>query len=347
MSKTLNEIAGGENLSGLIQGIKPGIPSPIPEAFTTPNQQVSGDTAKWQEVDGTRKTAQQVHMGSPSRSMKNIEGIRNRVAKMIHTFHNLPFDMAQLRMLEDANGNRQKMGMQEIIRQTTIFKNRFENLRTASILNTLSDAKIIFDGEGNLQAPGSSGVVEVEFGTPAANRDQLAGTIGTSWANTAAPIQKDVVAIRKLGVHTTGYPIKHAFYGEDVSDFIFNNATLKTIINESPRLNEAAAQGEIGSPFLGLTWHAVNESFFENEDGTIVEIFASDKVVFTPDPSPEWWDVIEGSFAVPMDVSVGTDAMDILGSFAEINGMFSYATQTLDPPGILQLAGDTFLPMFH
>ena len=350
MSKTLNEIAGGENLSGLIQAVKGGIPVTVPDEFMRVGQRVSGNTAKWQEVDGTRKLAQQVHRGSASKTMKNIEGVRNRVAEMISVFHNLPFDSELQSMLEDENGNRQKMGLQEIMRQVTLFKERFVNLRTAATLNTLSDAKIIFDGDGNLQPPGGSGIVEVDFLTPASNRDQLDVTgggdiIAVSWDNPAAPIHQNVAQIRKAGIQKTGYQIRHAFYGEDVPEMFFSNTVLKELITHSTRLQDAMAEGEIASPFLKLQWHAVNESFFENQDGTIAEIFAADKVVFTPDPSPEWWDVMEGSAPVPMDVSVAADAMGIHSSITEINGMFSYATQILDPVGILQYAGDTFLPM--
>lgn len=350
MSTTLNEILGGRNLSGLIQAVKPGIPTPIPESFFSSSQMKSGDTAEWQEVDGTRKLALQVHYGSPAKTMVNLEGVRKRTAQMVHTFHDLPIDLPTLMMLEDENGARQKMGLQEVIRQTTIFNTRFDNLRNGTMLSTLSDGKILFDAQGNFVEPGGSASLTVDFGVPAGNRDQLdvfgsGAIIGTTWATDTTDIAGDIRNIRKSAVQLTGYPLAHAFYGENILEYIFSNTILKEAINRSQKGQDGMLADELPDPFLNLQWHPMNEAFFVNQSGDVKELWGGDKIVFTPEPSAEWLDTIEGSYPVPTGMTVAPDAVSAHSAFTETFGRFSYAIQELNPPGVRQFAGDTFLPM--
>jgi len=68
--------------------------------------------------------------------------------------------------------------------------------------------------------------------------------------------------------------------------------------------------------------------------------------VFTPDPSPEWWEVIQGTYPIPSDIgNVSNDAMASLRNVSVEPGMFSYAHVLSDPVTIKHLAGDTFLPV--
>ena len=352
--KTLQEILGAENLIGLINSKIGGVPDDmIPDAFMRPTRNFSGDIATWLQADTTRKVARQVHYGSPSKKVNDIPGISERTSKAIHSFENIDHEMSVLMNLKstDGNGARQRLGMQEIARQTTEFKRRGTNLRTAAVTSALANAKINFDSAGNLLSPTASGALTVDFGTPAGNRDQLnvdgsGDIIDVAWSLVGTPIHTQIAQLRKAARHLTGYPIRHAFYGENIPDFLFNNTVLKEFINRSERLRDAASEGEIASPFLRLQWHAMNESFFEDKDGNIVEMFGVDTVVFTPEPSPDWWEMQQGSFPVPNDLgAVSSDALAAVANVTEAFGMFSYAKIKTDPTTIEQFAGDTFLPM--
>jgi len=192
--------------------------------------------------------------------------------------------------------------------------------------------------------------VAVDFGVPSGNREQLdvfgeGALISATWANAGTAIHSQVSALKKAARKLTGYPLRHAFYGGNILDYLLGNTKLKELINRTPSGQQAASANEIPAGFLGLQWHPIDEAFYVDADGAHQDFFGGDTVVFTPDPSPEWWEVVEGTYPVPTDLGqVGPDGQAALGGVAAAAGMFSYAAVSHNPVGIEQFAGDTFLP---
>ncbi len=347
MSKTLEQILGAENLVGVIQGIKNGIPADIlPPQFLRVTRTVEGNRATYHRVEGTRKTARQVHYGAPSteRQKKGVEEVPvNLLHSIEHENHN-PTVLLNLKQI--GNEQRQKLGRDEIARQVGLFNTLFENLRLASVYSIFRDGHIYFDGDGNLLNSSAGAALDVNMQIADNNKGQLNGIIAASWATAGTKIHTQIKNLKKEARKLTGYRLTDAFYGENILDHFLTNTALSAIINRNTTLQEAFAGGEIPDGFLGLRWHPIYEAFFEDNDDTNQEFIDGDAVVFTPTPSPEWWEVIEGTYPVPTNIgNLSSDALGALGNIMEVAGKFSYAKVTDDPVGIKHVAGDTFLPV--
>lgn len=347
MAKTLQQILGYENLTGIIQDPKGGIPATtLPPGFTNLRRPVEGNTAKWFAIEGNRKTARLVHYGSPSQA-RDMKGVTERTATMIHSFEHVIHDVPTLMMLQNfENPQVQQMGQQIVDQQTGQFRQGFNNLELAAIMKVLGAGTIYFDAGGNLLPTSSGALYTVDFQIPAGNKDQIGGIIGASWATASTPIIGDIAAIKKLALKNTGYPIQHAFYGASIIDDLLANTQVLALIGGSGELAGKIASGEIPNGFAGIPeWHPNNGAFFMDNDGTVQDIIGADTVVFTPEPDRTWWEIMEGSFPVPTNLTIAADASGALPNFSKAYGPFSYAEVKTDPPGIKHLAGHTFLPV--
>ena len=352
MAKTLQQILGGKNLTGVIQGVRGGVPSDIlPPAFMTTTRTVEGDHCTYRKVEGTRKTARQVHYGSKAR-VASISGVSEVPIKLLHSFESIGHSPATLMNLTELGSeSRQRIGQSEISRQTREFRQLFDNLRVAAIYSIFANGAIYFDGDGNLLPSSSGAVVTIDFAVPSGNQNQLdvlgdGAIITASWATAGTAIHKQIANLKKAARKLTGYPLRYAFYGENILDYLLGNTKLKEIINRNPATQAAALQNEIAPGFLGLTWVPIQDAFFVDQDDAKQDFFGGDTVVFTPEPSPEWWEVINGTYPVPTDIGeVAANGENALGNVAEVAGLFSYAVLSHNPVGIEQFAGDTFLPI--
>lgn len=345
MSKTLQQILGGKNLTGVIQGVKPGVPKDLfPPAFVTPTRTVEGDHCTYRKVSGTRKTARLVQYGSPSVA-RNLSGVSELPVKLMHSKEHITHAPAVLMNLTNlGDENKQKLGQGEITRQTAEFKDLFTNLRYSVVYSILRYGAVYFDGNGNLLPSSTGAVTTIDFGMSANNKNQLNGIISASWATAGTSIHAQIAALKKAARKATGYPITHCFYGSNILDDFLTNTKLKELINRTSVLQSGFAAGEIPNGFLGLQWHPMSEAFFNDNSGTDQDWFSSDICVFTPDPSPEWWEVIEGTYPIPTDIGkISADGAGALGQVTEAAGMFSYAQLLTDPVTIKQIAGDTFI----
>lgn len=352
MAKTLQQILGGKNLSGVIQGIKPGVPADfMPPGFINTTRTVEGDTATYRKIEGTRKTARIAQYGSPSQ-VRALSGVKEVSVKLLHSiesnFHK-PATLMNLTNLQDES--RQVLGQAEIARQTAEFKQLFYNLRISSIISALASGYIYFDGDGNLLPDSTGAVLSSDFQMAAGNQDQLdwdggGAIIAASWATAGTSIEAQIQDLQIAARRLTGYPIVHAFYGTNILGYFLGNTKLKEIINRYAAYQVGFSTGVIPDGFLGLKWHPAYESFFVDNDGSYQSFIGADTVVFTPEPSADWWEILEGTYPVPTNIgNVSPDAAAAMGNVATVAGQFSYAIVTSDPVTVKQVAGDTFLPV--
>lgn len=352
MAKTLQQILGARNLVGVIQGIKGGVPTDIlPASFMRITRRVEGDHCTYTKIEGTRKTARMVLYGSPSRN-RNLKGVSEVPIKLIHTAEHIihkPVTLLNLKNMD--NENKQKLGRMEITRQSREFRQLFDNLRMAAVFAVLSSGYVYFDEDGNLLPNSSGAFYTIDFQVPSGNKNYLdvfgtGAIIGATWATAGTDIIGDVVALKKAARKLTGYPIIEAFYGENILKYFLGNTVLKEMINRNTGFQTAFTSNEIPDGFLGLKWTPAYEAFFQDDDGTNQDFWSGDKIVFTPTPSPDWWEYIEGSYPVPTNLgSVHGDGAGALGNVTEVNGMFNYAILLEDPVTIKQVAGDTMIPV--
>lgn len=348
MATTLQEVLGYRNLTALAQGVIGGVPDDIlPSSFLTATSRIEGAHGSYKRVSSNRKVARLVHYGSASQRREQL-GVTDVPFDCMHTFEHMFHDMSVLTALErEDRQDLQELGQQTIAREAAEFGRYFTNLRVSAVYSALVNGAIYFDSSGNLlpNSTGADTARTIDFSVPANNKDQLNGIIGTTWATDSTDVAGDIKAIKEQARKDTGYPLRWAFYGANILEYLCSNTALANLINASPMASSFAGN-EIPDGFLGLNWRPANEAFFVDNDGSTQDFWSGDTVVFTPDPSPDWWEIVEGSYAVPTSMTVATDANSAKsGSMTRVYGAFSYAHPSMDPPGIKHLAGDTFLPL--
>jgi len=352
MAKTLTQIAGYEAMMGVVERIKAGLPADIlPSGFFTTTRGIEGAQGAYWRVDGTRTVARQAAYGSPSRRA-NLQGVTKVPVTLIHSIEHILHEVATFAQLTDwENPRRQQLGQDEIDRQSGEFFRLFRNLRTSAVFSALTLGAIYFDGNGNLLPSSTGAVVSVDFGIPAGNKDQLdilgdGAIIGASWATAATDIIGDLRAVktqmRKLG----GWVPKYAFYGDNIPGYLLGNTAFGKIMQSDSFAASQLRAGVIPDGTGGFNWRPLGEAFFVDQDGTTQSWCGGDTVVFAPEPSADWWEIIEGTYPVPTDLGVVTrDAAGMTANVTEERGFASWCSMNDDPVTIKQLAKDDFLPI--
>lgn len=343
-TKTLEQILGLVPLTGTIQATKTGVPMPLPEKFMTIVKPTIGDSGRYTQVTGQRRTAKLAMYGAPAvrRELKNV-AVKD--VKLIHSFEEISLNPLVLQQLRNYNNyDIQRMGMEEVARQVAEFKQLFVNLRATAILQALANGVLYFDGSGNLLPTSSGAVVTVSFGMSANNQNQLNGIIGATWDSGLTDIPAQLRLLKKTARQLTGYPLKYAFYGENVPSYITNNDYCSDYLSRNSKFNGFFSDsGELADGLFGFTWVPVYEAFYEDFNSTNQAIFGANSVTFTPEPDPGWWEVQEGTYIVPSTINIITDANAALASARQVQGMFGYGAMTHNPPTIQMYFGDTFL----
>lgn len=348
MSKMLSQLLAPDNLTGIIQTNVNGVPEDIlPSGFFTVTGRFSGNQGRYNKVAGTQNTATVQNYGAPAR-MVNKWGISTQPVTLLHAFESIAFDPADLvNLMAEDRPIQQQMGRQTVERNLANFAQRFRNLRISAVMSALATGYIYADGSGNLLPSSSGAVISVDYGVAAGHKDQIGGIIGASWATAGTDIAGDIEAIQANSIQTTGKVLKYAFYGDAVAGYLGGNTNIGALIHASPALSEQMARQSVGIPqgLLGLTWIPAGRSFFRDQTDTVRSWVDSDHVILTPEPSADWWGFLEGSYLVPRSIDLSSDAMSGLGDLQEVMGPFSFATKSVNPPGLVQYSGDTFLPV--
>ena len=353
---TLETILGARNLTGLIQKTKTRVPKVLGDEWFKVTRKTHGNTAEYITAPGQRTLARQTSYGSvaKSASMRNIGGVPT---VLLHTFERLEVPATVLLNLlapdSTDQGMRQEMGMQEVVRQLGAFKDKFENLRTTVPQMQLFTNHLYFDKDGNVLATSSGNVFDAGPGIPAANTVHItaggytAGLI-KDWENPATDIIGQLQALQQLAIKLTGFPIQQVHYGVNMPGYIASNTTAQQYLRYQLQMNaEYVRGGQIPQGFGGIPkWVPTGQAFYATEDAagaeTIVSYADADTCIFTPDPDPSWYEVIEGTYPVPRSIDVKSSAELAYSDFEEVAGQFSFAHASYNPPALEMFFGDTF-----
>ena len=352
---TLEELFAGRNLTKMVQGIKPGLPRRIPDAFFAVTDSVPGHVFEWLEFNGQRDLALIVAQDSPAHRIGHPDAV-SKSATMLRSFESQVFTANKLRNLIDPNSvsnQRDAMGRQFVMRSSEWFKQRQENLVQTAAQVMLLDFSLHFNERGEILTSSSGATVSIDIGIPAGQINQLdilgsGAIIGTNWATNSTDIIGDLAAIRDQMLQLGGWNITEAFYGANIAEYIASNDAAKEYIRRTPALATQAflRANKVPDGFQNLNWHDVHDAFYIDASGTVQTIIGDDEIVFTPPPGPEWWKYAQGTEMVPNGLGlVGTDAGDLLGDLSEVQGSFSYAKMGMNPVSIEQFAGLNWLPL--
>lgn len=318
----------------------------LPKEFFSLTTDVLADQARYMKVSGTRQVARRREYGAPA-TRRELVGISSQDVKLLHFFESKGIDVKLYQSLRNyTDYNVQNMGMQELARQAAQFRALFDNIRLAAVYMMLGTGILYFDSDGNLLPSSSGSAFSFDYGISANHLNQLNTIIGASWATTSTNIVLDVTQIKDQALKDTGYPIEMAFYGQNISTYIANNATAQEFLVRNPQMNQQFLDtGEIPNGFLGLTWVPVHSAFFADNDGTNQTFFGGDTVTFTPRIDRSWYEMVQGSYPVPTTFNPFPTAQAAVGSFDLKYGPFSFAVPQFAPPWCEMYYGDTFLPL--
>lgn len=353
---TLSELYAGRNLTGLVQGIKPGLPLRIPAQLLQPTDRVPGNSFSWDEIDGNREMAVIVSQKSPAKRVGH-RGVKRKSATMLRTFMSQVFDMNDLRNIlvpGSPNMVRDEMGRNYIQQQTTDFKTRIVNLVQTCCQVMLFKFALHFDENGKLLTSSSGAAVSIEVGIPAGQQGQLdilgdGAIIGASWATAGTDIVGHIESIKEQMLQLAGWQITEAYYGRNIAKYIGANTVAKEYINRTPSLATQMFERGTRVPqgFQELNWHYAGDAFYLDAAGAVQKPLGPDEIVFTPSPSDtSWWKHANGSEMVPTGLGqVGMKAEEMLANVREVIGEFSYAELINNPLSIEQFYGHNFLPI--
>lgn len=343
----IEQVLGFTPIMQMIEAIKPGIPNPLPPGFMNVTDRVENNVAVIHRTYGQRRLATNVPYGAPAVQAPQVK-IDQVPVILAHYFEMVrmsPVVLAKLRAFDKYEFNR---GKEMVALQMKNFVQRFVNTRIAASMSMLVNGKLWFNSAGNM-LPSSSGADAartVDAGISANHQSQLNGIVGTSWSTTTADILTDINQIKFQSLKDTGYEIKYAFYGLNIPAYLSQNDYVKYFLARDSAFNaEYLRNGHIPDGLFDLKWIPIFTGFFEDQDGTNQNIVANnDLVVFTPDPSPDWWGVVEGGYPVATTTDIQSDLMSALNSLDWKTGMFAFSNVALNPASLDMYHGDTFLP---
>lgn len=348
----LQSVLGGRQLSRAINLVKSGVPSDhLPAALLTPTEGIEGVNHTMRQYTGTRKTLRRAEYGAASRR-HTPKGVKEQPVVLNHFSENISIKAATLINLESDNGDRQRLGEQEVARQVAEARTVIDNTRVSSVAFSLALGKIHYNSDGELLSSSSGAQYTVDYGIPAGNLNQVAMNGGStifaqSWTGANAKIHQHMIELHKRYPQYTGYKIGAALYGSNILNYLVRNDDVRAYTKNSPQFQSSFYSGMvIPDGFLGVEkWYPAYQSHYEKEDGTIAEIFDPDSITFIPTPSTEWYGMVEGTTPVPG--SFGTSKPDLSSVLADVStqrGRWSYAYGTVDPVGATMVFGDTSLP---
>lgn len=351
---TFEELFAGRNLTRAVQNIKSGLPLSIPPAFMVPTDpRISGNVFQYPIVEGQRDLARLVSQGSPAVRVGH-QGVKWNTATMLRSFESQAFTGSKLVNLVSMGNDqvKQNLGAEEVARQTRWFKQRQVNLMQTSVQLMLYRSQISYNAAGQILNDTSGAVNTVDAGIAAGQKDQLnvdgtGAIIGASWNTASTDIVTHLAQIKDKARKLGGWELTYAFYGKNIPGYIAKNTTAKEWINrDSAQSRQAFAANKVPQGFQDFNWYPAGDAFFPDNGGTMRTILGDDEIVFTPEPSDDWWRLALGSEPVPGGVmQVGQSAADVASQLEEVFGMFSYATLGVNPVSIEQFAGNNWLPV--
>lgn len=349
----LQDVLGAPQLCGTIQETTTGIPDVFPPGFWPDGKVVDKDTGSYIRVRGQRQNSRITKYGGPAqnRQMQDVEDVPFICYHSVETIEIPAADFRGLIRKDSAGSNLliDEKGADEVSRQIRQARTAMDNLRTSAKTSAFFQGAIWWNNKGSLLASSSGAVTTASFGIPAGNQGQLnvfgtGAIISQPWSNAATNIEQQVIGVKQAATRLTGYPIKYAFYGKNIPTYMVTNNTLNSFFVRNGSANpQYLATGDIPNPCLGLTWVPAYESFFDDANGNPQSLVGDDDVVFTPFPSMDWHEQVQGKYDIPGNAMLGRTGMDLLADMDVATGMFMYCNLELNPIRIQFVYGDTTL----
>lgn len=347
MAKSIQDILGGRQMTGVVKTVASGIPNYVPTEFMNTTKRIVGNRSTFLQVQGQRAGGRTVQYGAPAQR-RTMVPLAEIGVTLMHVYEEMIHDPLVLQNLMGQNGNAAaEVSAEEVDRQTVEFKRLCDTARLMALYSTLRNGKIWIGANGDLLLSSSNAVITVDFGVPTSNVLAAGGGTIVDWAVASNSIVYDVQNVKKTAIKTTGRELGYAFYGQNILKYILANTEAKALIAANPVLLNAVYQtGEIPDGFCGLKWRPCYRAFGLDTSATATDYWGADTLVFCPDPSTDWWQWQEGSYLVPRSVgNVYPSAEEAVRDVDIVYGQFAYGVLLHNPVTVAQYVGDTFMPV--
>lgn len=361
LSPTLAQFFSPAGLLSLLkpaEGVKRGTPRVLPAAFyeqgnADPANPVGTQVGYYRSTNN-RDAAKLSNPGDPSRAV-SVPGSSFITVTGIGGKENHDITPSTLAALESPIQFQKQLAVMEVGRNINNFYSRFTELRTQAVHSLFSLSAIYADSSGQLLSSSSGAVTSLTYGWSTANQLTTAGAASTyaigDWSSASTDIGAYIRGIIIANLRSTGYPLTTIYYGSSVPGYLAKNTVLSEYFKRNNTVRDAIAlDNEIPEGFLGMKWVPVWKAFRTAGDNTGAEQFGASYLAFTPDPSPDWYELIPCGTVVP---SNGVAAGLITGAPTEgtatanmeiKHGFFTYGHHLIDPYTVRVVAGDYFLP---
>lgn len=352
MALTLVDLLNWKAMTGTVRDPSGGVPNILPPAFLNITEQVPGNQVAWDILANTRQLAKSVAPGSPSvrRALQTVGRNSATIPRFAEHIEILGERLSALRGFGSVE--RQEKAAEWVRHQVEEAGRRFTNTRISMIMSALVNGKIWLKSDGSggydIQHNSSGADITIDLQVPSNNTGNLNGTL-SDWSASATNILNNLQDVLDLAVRASGLQIRHVFYGKNVRDYIIKNNHVKELLKTDAMLANSLKTGGIPDGFgdQQLQWHPLQRSFFNDASGTNRNWSSGNELVFVPEPTRDWYELVEGMELLPSG-ALGTfgDANDALGASTETFGQAAYAKLEDDPVKVKQVSVDNVLPIF-
>jgi hypothetical protein len=345
MGKSLQELLAPRNYTGVYEIVSKGVPKVLPDSFYlgTGSRKVIGYQAQYFKITGSRVGANTQSYGTPPDLVQGQNMVQVPV-NLLHTIEAYRHNVLALQgLIDPQNEAQQAFYLGEIDRQSANFGQRFTTLRTNAVHSAFANGKIWVGSTGQVLTSASGAVNTIDYSV-------LSQTASATWASTGTNIIGQIEEKKREQLQRGKAPFKWAIHGKNIANYILSNNTAKELINRTPVLATQAYMNTSTIPngFAGLNWASSDGAFSVNSAGAVTEWFDGDQITFLPDQDPNWYETMEGSYGVPTQgIAFGNDPVAVARSLQLVYGMFGWCYMDHQHPSVVQVGGDTFMPIIR
>lgn len=361
LSPTLAQFFSPAGILSLLkpaEAVKRGTPRVLPAAFY---EQGNADPANpvgtqvgFYRTTNNRDAARLSNQGDPSRAV-SVPGASFITMTGIGGKENFDITPSTLAALESPIQYQKQMAVMEVSRNINNFYSRFTEMRTQAIHSVLALGAIYANEAGQILASSSGAKFTLSYGVPTANQLTTNGSGSTynigDWSSASTDIGAAIRAIVRANLLATGYTLTTINYGINLPGYLAKNTVLSEYFKRNNAVRDAIAiDNEIPEGFLGMKWNPVWKAARTAGDNTALAQFGDTFLSFSPDPSPEWYEVIPCGTPVPANgvasgLITGAPTEGTATANMDIKyGFYSYGHHLIDPYTVRVVAGDYFLP---
>jgi hypothetical protein len=301
--------------------------------------QQSGRNFAYDLIPSSRLTATARNPGQTSsrQEPQRVEACSGTFPRSAETIALLDEDLLNRRAIGGPTDDLDARGETYVTRQEAYLAQRFANLIEFQTAAMLRGSYSYYEDGDDLRHGFSGGVLDIDFGVPDGNQDQLdmlgAGNIlNADWANAATDIPKHLHQINAAMVRLTGLGLAHVALTSVGWQYLVNNTKVQAqggsanVVFDSLQRVGAGEFSVVLRAIPWVTFHVIDYGLdvWNGSTHAFTKLIDDTHAAFFPEPSRRWTQFLEGSEIVTEGPG---------GQKSERYGFYPFAFPTHDPSG--------------